>query len=64
MALNVKAELYCKFVVLEDCLQFKISSKPVVLNPRPVTNPNAAHHAEHKKKIITFSFTINFVFLH
>ncbi len=36
--------------------------KPVVLNRmRPITNPNAAHHAEHHKKI-TFSFTIHFSF--
>ncbi len=36
---------------------------PVVLNLRPITNPNAAHPAEHNKKI-TFNFTIHFSFLH
>ncbi len=35
--------------------------KPVVLSPRPVTNPNTPHHAEQNKKI-TFSFTIHFSF--
>uniref|UniRef100_A0A671PS88 Uncharacterized protein n=1 Tax=Sinocyclocheilus anshuiensis TaxID=1608454 RepID=A0A671PS88_9TELE len=36
--------------------------RAVVLNPWPVTNSNAAHHAEHNKKKKTFSFTIHFSF--
>ncbi len=29
---------------------------PVVLNPRPVTNPNAAHHVEHNMYLTNISY--------